>query len=131
MPREQIVWQVGIGLFLLAVGAVAGPLLKRVWAWMNRPKPLTPQTKGQLVTSIAMQEKVLERLDYYSTHSKDLFLYFFQVAMIALLCFIGAFGLYTYAPLSIAQPFVLMFLILAGVVSFIGLVEAGRMSDKK
>jgi hypothetical protein len=130
MTREQIIWQVGIGVFLLALGATAGPLLKRAWTWMNRPTPLTPQSKGQLVTYIATQEYALERLNYFSTHPKDLFLYLFQIAVGALICFIGAFASYVCAPPSV-KAFVLMFLLLAVMLCLLGLFEAGRMSDKK
>src|SRR5438105_11483576 len=85
MTREQIIVNVVIavfvGLFLIVVGAVLNPLLKRVWERLNRPSPLTPQTKGQLVTNLAMYEDSLERLNYLSTHAKDSFLYLIQMVM--------------------------------------------------
>src|SRR5207244_4487422 len=66
MTREQIIGNIVIGLFLIVAGAVLHPLLKRAWKWINRRSPLTPQTKGQLVTNLAMYEDSLERLNYLS-----------------------------------------------------------------
>jgi hypothetical protein len=88
MTREQIIWQIVIGLFLLAVGAVLQPIFKRLWARMNRPSPLNPSEKGSPLTQITMQEQALERLNHFSTHSKDLFLYRFPLTMTAFLFFI-------------------------------------------
>src|SRR6266496_1048058 len=93
MTREQIIVNVVIavfvGLFLIVVGAVLNPLLKRMWARMNRPSPLTPQTKGQLVTNLAMYEDSLERLNYLSTDAKDLFLYLIQLVMSLCFCLLS------------------------------------------
>ncbi len=142
MTREQIIVNVVIavfvGLFLIVVGAVLNPLLKRVWERMNRPSPLTPQTKGQLVTNLAMYEDSLERLNYLSTHAKDLFLYLIQLVMSALLLSAIAFCLYVFRLLMRDAPyvelpllFVVVLLVFAGVFCAVGLWEAGRMSDKK
>jgi hypothetical protein len=104
MTREQIIGNVVIasvvGLFLIVVGAVLQPLLKRLWERMNRPSPLTPQTKGQLVTNLAIWESELERLNYLSTHAKDLFLRLIQLVMVTLLFSIAAFWLYVFRTLD-------------------------------
>lgn len=63
MTHEQIIWQIGIGLFLIVLGAVLVPLFKSAWAWMNRPTPLSSKDKGKLLEQITIQEHPLERLD--------------------------------------------------------------------
>ena len=142
MTREQIIGSVVInfvvGLFLIVMGAMLHPLLKRMWEGMKRPSPLTPQTKGQLVTNLAMYENSLERLNYLSAHAKDLFLYLIQLVMSALLLSAIAFCLYVFRLLMRDAPyvelpllFVVVLLVFAGVFCAVGLWEAGRMSDKK
>jgi hypothetical protein len=133
MTREQIIWQIAIGLFLLVLGAVLGPLFKSAWAWMNRPTPLSPKDKGKLLEQITMQEQALERLNYFSSHSKDLFLYLYQVAITALLLLIAAVCIYAFLPLPRVEALLLCTFMVAFSVLFciMGFVEAGRMSDKK
>jgi Trk-type K+ transport system membrane component len=127
-----------VGLVLMVVGAVLGPLFKRIWEWMNRPTPLTPQTQGQLVTSRAMAQASLDRLNYLSTHPKDLFLYLVQLVMAALLFIDMALLLYVSkqlahngTPADLSLVLILFVLVVAGVMCTIGLLEAGRLSDKK
>ena len=138
MTREQIIGNIVIGLFLIVAGAVLHPLLKRAWKWINRRSPLTPQTKGQLVTNLAMYEDSLERLNYLSGHAKDLFLYLIQLMMSALLLSVIAFCVYVFRLLMRDAPYVefpllvvVVLLVFAGVFCGVGLWEAGRMSDKK
>ena len=132
MTREQIFWQIVIGLFLLGVGAVLRPLFKGVWTRMNRPRPLSPSEKGSLLTQITMQEDALERLNHFSTHTKDLFLYLFRLAMTALLFFISAVCLYVYRPTVYSETFPLVFILVLStfIVCAAGIWEATRMSDK-
>jgi uncharacterized integral membrane protein len=144
MTHQQIIGEVVIalvvGLFLLVMGAVLQPLFKKMWGWINRPSPLTPQTKGQLVTSLEVAKDSLERLNYFSTHSKDLFLYLIQLVMAALLLLTTASAVYVVRLFSQSLPTgyidlpllaVVVLLALTGVLCALGLVEAGRMSDKK
>jgi hypothetical protein len=144
MTREQIVWDfviaLVVGLFLIVVGAILQPLLKRLWERMNRPSPLSPQTKGQLVTSLESAKYSLERLNYFSTHPKDLFLYLIQLVMAALLLTIVACGIHSFRLLLRSAPpgyidlplfTVVVLFAIAGVMCAFGLVEAGRMSDKR
>jgi uncharacterized membrane protein YbhN (UPF0104 family) len=142
MTREQIIGSIIInflvGVFLLVMGAVLRSPLKRMWERMNRPAPLTPQTRGQLVTNLATYAASLERLNYLSTHLKDLFLYLIQLVMAALLFSIMAFFLYAFKlairdapPVELSYVLVLVMLVFAGLCCGLGLWEAGRMSDKK
>jgi uncharacterized membrane protein YagU involved in acid resistance len=133
MTPEQIIWQIGIGLFLLVLGAVLGPLFKSSWAWMNRPTPLSPKDKGKLLEQITIREQALERMNYFSTHSKDLFLYLYQVSIVALLLFVVAMCVYAFIPLPRVEAFLLFIFLVALSVVFciMGFVEASRMSDKK
>jgi hypothetical protein len=121
--------------FLVVVGAALQPALKRLWERINRPSPLDPQTKGGLVTSLAMAENSLERLNYLREHTKDLFLYLIQLVLATLLLSILALSLYTFRLLGRNPDVVLLavvvLLIFAGILSFVGLWEAGRMSDNK
>lgn len=142
MTHEQIIGSIVInfivGVFLLVMGAVLRSPLKRMWERMNRPTPLTPQTRGQLTTNLATYEASLERLNYLSTHLKDLFLYLIQLVFVVLLFSIMAFFLYTFKlvvrdapPVELSYVLVLTLLVLAGLCCGLGLSEAGRMSDKK
>jgi uncharacterized membrane protein len=129
-----------VGFFLIVVGAVLQPLLKRLWERMNRPLPLTPQTRGQLVMNRTIWEGQLERLDYLSTHAKDLFLYLIQLVMVALLLLIAALLLYVVRMLAldagshqvdVLLVFVVVLLTFAGVMCGVGLSEARRLSEKR
>jgi len=82
----------------------------------------------------------LERLNYFSTHSKDFFLYLVQVLMAALLCLAIAFATYALRLLSqsatagYVAPLLLtvvVVFVISGVLCALGLAEAGRMSDKR
>jgi|SRR5579864_5673693 len=74
MTHDQIVnllISLGSGTLLLIAAKALGPLFKKISERMNRPSPLTPQSKGQLVTAIAQSETELERLRYHeSCHLK-------------------------------------------------------------
>ena len=144
MTSEQIVEESAIGLvvglFLLVLGSALHSPLNRVWERIKRPSPLTPQTKGQLVTSLEMAKDSLQRLNYFSTHSKDLFLYLIQLLLAAVLLSTTAFAICAFrllvknAPAGYVDLLLLtveVFLALSGVLCIIGLAEAGRMSDKR
>jgi hypothetical protein len=142
MTREQIIGNVVIslivGLFLIVMGAILQPLLKRLWQRMNRPMPLTPQTRGQLLLNRTIWEGEIERLDYLSTHKKDLFLLLIQLMMAVLIASVAAFWLYVFRQLFREGPpadFILLVIVIlltfAGVVAGVGLWQAGRLSDKK
>jgi hypothetical protein len=142
MTREQIIWNfviaLVVGVFLLVMGAVLGPPIKRLRERAQRPSPLTPQTRGQLVTNLATYEESLKRLNHFSTHPKDLFLHLIQLVLAVLLFCIMAFFLYTLSLLMRDAPnveahfiFVIVLLVLAGGFCGFGIVEAGQMSDKK
>jgi hypothetical protein len=139
MTHEQIIWNIVIsffvGLFLIVVGAILQPLLKRMWQHMNRPMPLTPQTRGQLVTNRAIWEAELERLNYLSIHTKDLFLRLIQWVMVVLLMLVAMALLYTVRLLALGADMflilVLVMLIFAGLFSVLGVKECDRLSDKK
>jgi hypothetical protein len=132
MTLKEIIGQILIGLFLIGLGTFLQPYLKRFWAWMNRPRPLTPSQKGSLLTYIETQEQVLERLNHFGTSSKDLFLYLFQLAMMGVLLFMGAVFLYAYQTTFYAEKFLLILLLISlSLVMFIAaFVEANRISDK-
>jgi hypothetical protein len=98
MTREQILWQIVIGLFLLVVWELFRPVLRIMWARMNRPRPLSPQDRGKLTEQLAMQERELERLNHFAAHPKDLFLFSLQLMMGAFLSLIVASYMYAYRP---------------------------------
>jgi hypothetical protein len=144
MTRDQIVGSVVIslvvGVFLIIVGAVLQPLLKRMWERMNAPSPLTPQTRGQLLGQLVIWEAELERLNYLGTHTKELFLHLFQVCIAAVILAIAAFELYivrmliltgSRSEVDVFLAFTVVLLALADVFFVIAMVEAGRMSEKK
>lgn len=140
MTHEQIVGSVVIslvvGVFLIILGAILQPLLKRAWERMNAPSPLTPQTKGQLMAQLVLWEAELERLNYLNTHAKDLFLNLFQVCMAAFLLLGLAFLLYVVSFIPTASGGLFRIWALAVLTVAIGVFglairEAGRMSDKR
>jgi hypothetical protein len=126
MNKQQIIWQIVIGLLLLA-WEVLKPLLERMRAWVNRPSPLSPKDKGKLLEQILMQEQALERLNHFSQHPKDLFLFLYQVAGVALLFFMAAVCTQFYG----GPGLLLLFVTLSAMMVLLGILEASRMSDKK
>jgi hypothetical protein len=85
MTKSQLVW--GLAINLLASSLFVGlllPLVRRLWAWMNRPSPLTPRDKGRLVEQIAMMEADLKKLNHYAEHAKDIFLLMIRLVVIDL-----------------------------------------------
>jgi hypothetical protein len=142
MTHEQIVGSVVIslvvGVFLIIIGAVLQPLLKRLWERMNAPSPLTPQTKGQLTGQLLGWEAELERLNYLNTHAKDLFLNLFVVCMASLLLLALAFLLFvlrvmltTPQPNDLLLAFVVVVLTMAILIFGLAIRQAGRMSDAR
>jgi hypothetical protein len=138
MTHEQIIGSIFIGLVVLVIGEVSKPLFKALWRRMNTPGPLTPQSKAQSVFNRAMWEQYLERLKYFSTNTKELFLYLVQLIFAAFLVIICAALLYTLKVLVAHPPYVSLFslsifllLILAGGFCVTGILEANKVSDKK
>jgi len=135
MTREQIVGEFVLGIVLIIVGIVLQPLLKKIWAWMNKQGPLDAKSKGRLYESLSMTEDSLKRLDHLSAHPKDLFLYLIQLVLATFFSLIVAFCLYVFSRFMPAAPsylpIILVFVCLAAVFCVVGLVEANRLSDKK
>lgn len=133
MTQKQIIVEILISLACsLVAGAVLQPSLKALWEWMNRPRPLSPSEKRSLIASIDMQEEALERLNYYSQSSKDLFLYLFQLVTMALLFFMAAVCVYALWPTIYAGTFAIVacLISLSAVMCIVAYAEANRMSDK-
>jgi hypothetical protein len=138
MTHEQIIEELVIGFFLILVGIVLQPLLTMIWKRMNKPSPLTAQTKGQLVTSLAMAEASLERLNYLDAHPRDLFLYLIQLVLTALfLAFVAIFLcgfrllLYTRPLIDLFQLLVVILFAVAAIICLFGLAEGSRLSGKR
>jgi hypothetical protein len=138
MTHAQIIGELVIGFFLLVIGIVLQPLLKMLWKRVNTPSPLTPQSKGQLVTAIATAEYSLDRINYLDAHPRDLFLYLIQLTLSALFCAFVAIFLYLFRLLILARPLIdvfqlgcVVFFAFAILLSLLGFIEAGRMSRKK
>ena len=137
MTRAEIIGSILINCFVLIVGAICSPLLKKLWARMNRPSSLTPATKGQLTKLVAETELALEHLNYLDTHPKDLFLYFIGLVLTILFLAISAAAIYV-APMYFLHPYMnvrglAIFLILAlgDLLCIAGIVESSRLSDKR
>src|ERR1035441_5815782 len=138
MTRAEIIASILINLFVLVVGAASRPLFKKLWAKMNEPSPLTPQTRGQLIGYLGFYEEALARLNHLATNTKDLFLYFMQFLFAglsfsisaALACVLSAVHWRSnYIDLHLL---VLMFLLLpADGVCIVGWIQAGKMSGKR
>ncbi len=133
MTGAQVVWQVVIGLFLLAVWEVVQPLFKKLWSRMNKPAPLSPRDKGNLVEQIATMEYGLEQLNHFAEHPKDLVLLLFQMLMGAFLSCIVAVCMYAYHPKFLGPLIgadILLLVLVAVVLCLSGILIARRMSDK-
>lgn len=77
-----------------------------------------------------MQELELERLNHFIAHPKDLFLYLYQLAMVALLSFTAGVLSIVYRPAD-TFPVVMLLVLLPAMICIGGFIEANRMSDKK
>jgi hypothetical protein len=138
MTSAEIIGDILIGVFLLIVGAVSRPLFKKLWEWMNKPSPLSPQTKGQLTTSLAMSENALERLKYLDSHPRDLFLYLVALLFAVLFFSISSVLIYLLPAFHLSSPYedlrlavLFLALVLADLFCIFGLVECSRFSEKK
>jgi hypothetical protein len=134
MKLGQIAWELGIGLFLILVGAVLSPLLGQLWKWMRTPGPLSPRDRGQLVEYVGTMEQELERTDHFIKHPKDLYLLLFRVAMITVPSLTLAAAIYIFRPPFLgpyggSEVFALLFL--AFCASLISIYIAYRFSDQK
>lgn len=134
MKLGQIAWELGIGLFLILVGAVVSPLLGQLWKWMRRPGPLTPRDRGQLVEYVGTMEHELKRTEHFIKHPKDLYLLLFRVVMIAVASLTLAAAIYIFRP-PLLGPYcgteVLALLFLAFFASLTSIYIAYRFSDEK
>jgi hypothetical protein len=133
MTKEQILWSLGINLFVLVVGIVVSPLLKRLWERANQPRPLSPQDKGALVAQIGMMEADLEKLNHYAAHPKDIFLLLIKLSLIDVLVGVAAVGIFHFFPYSEnGTPNPLGILLVVVVVLFSALIFylTHRLSDE-
>jgi hypothetical protein len=89
MTKQQIIATMIVSLVATGLIELLKPALRALWARMNRPSPLSLQGKVQLAGQVAIQEKTLERLNHMSAHSRDVFLYLFQLAL-AIFISVGA-----------------------------------------
>lgn len=125
MTKETVIVSVIASLVGTALIELSKPALKALWAKMNRPSPLSLQGKVQLAAQVTLQEQELARLNHMSLHSKDVFLYLYQLTLTILILFTAALFAFFYRPIFAAP-----LLIFASVFCMIAFVEAYRLSDK-
>jgi hypothetical protein len=138
MTASQIAIEVAIGLALLVIGVFSREPLERLREIMERPSPLTPQTRGQLTQNLAMTEQSLERVNHLNTHPRDLYLYLFQ-AVFAVMVFDGLaaiFFLWIFAyPASPRRDLLfasgIVLIVLGIVLAMIGVFEGKSLSQKR
>jgi hypothetical protein len=129
MTKEQVIVSVIASMVGAGLIELVKPALKALWARMNRPSPLTLQGKVQLAAQVEVQEKALERLNHLSLHSKDVFLYLFQLGLAIFMLVSAALFLFVYQPRFFNAPllFLLLIIILLVLVAF---AESSRLSAK-
>jgi hypothetical protein len=125
MTKELIIVSVIASMVGAALIELLKPALKALWARINRPSPLTLQGKVQLAAQVAMQEQALERLNHMSLHSKDVFLYLFQLGLAIFMLVGAALFVFAYQPLLTAPLLIIAFLL-----CMVAFVEAHRLSAK-
>jgi hypothetical protein len=133
MTKVQILWNLGLGLVLFVVGLVLSPLLTRMWAWMNKPRPLTPQDKGALVAQVGMLEAEQAKLNHYKAHPKDIFLLLIQLALIDVLVgasAVGTFHFYPFREDGNPNPLGVVMVVFVLLISFVIFYLTHRLSDK-
>jgi hypothetical protein len=138
MTRAEIIASILINLFVLVVGAASRPLFKKLWAKMNEPSPLTPQSRGQLISYLGFYEEALARLNHLATNTKDLFLYFMQF-LFAGLCFsVSAALAYVLSAVHWRSNYVdvhllvlILLLLPADGVCIVAWIQARKMSGKR
>jgi len=128
MTINDYVGQLLVGLFLLVLGGALPPVLKKDWVAMNRPGPLTPQQKGELVKRIAEQEAVLENYRHYKNHPNDIILLMFQLVMAQIFAFAAAVCLPLYSPALKAASVLCFFLVF--LIGLLGILYSNFASDK-
>ena len=128
MNAKDITVQVVIGLILIVVGMVLQPALKKIWARINKPGPLSPREKGSLVEQLAYLETSLENRDHYKNHPNDLLLANFQMVFMLMILLSLAICLPLYFPFF--KVFGLIFIVLALVFGVIGFVMAIQLSER-
>jgi len=132
--NTKLVWvYIGIGVTANLITGLLKPLLKVLWARMNKPAPLTLKDKVQLAEQIEMQKRYMERLNHLAANPKDLYLYLFQLALVVFLCISAAECLFIWGliwGLKEAIVGVLVLFVFALALSIVALVEAKRLSAK-
>jgi hypothetical protein len=138
MTRAEVIASILINFLVLTVGAASRPLLKKLWAKMNEPSPLTLQTRGQLISYLGFYEEALARLNHLATNTKDLFLYFMQLLFAALCFSISAALAYVLSLVHWRSNYVdahllvlILLLLPADGVCIVGWIQASKMSGKK
>jgi ABC-type bacteriocin/lantibiotic exporter with double-glycine peptidase domain len=96
MTREQVIWNFAIGVILIVFGAAMRPVFKQIWKFLNRPSPLTPQTKGKLMEELTNQQNELNRVNKVTQSSQNLFLHLFQLLVIGLILFFISLVLFVF-----------------------------------
>lgn len=125
MTRELVIVSVIASMVGAALIELLKPALKALWARMNRPSPLTLQGRVQLAAQVAMQEQALERLNHMSLHSRDVFLYLFQLGLAIFMLVSAALFVFLYQPLGAAP-----LLTIAFILCVIAFLEAHRLSAR-
>jgi hypothetical protein len=127
MTKEQVIVAIVASMVGAALIELLKPALKALWARLNRPTPLSLQGKVQLAAQVTMQEQALERLNHLSLHTKDVFLYLFELALAIFMLVAAAIFIVmvAYQPL-----FVMILLVLAVLLCIVAFVEAQRLSAK-
>jgi hypothetical protein len=128
MTKQQIIATLIVSLVATGLIELLKPALKALWARMNRPSPLSLQGKVQLAGQMVMQEQALARLNHMSLHSKDVFLYLFQLGLAIFISLGAALFVFVYYP-HFSVPLVFL-LTIAGIVSLGAFSEAHRLSAK-
>jgi hypothetical protein len=131
MTKQQIIVTLIISIVATGLIELLKPAFKALWAWMNRPTPLTLQGKVALANQVELQELQLERLNHLSRHSKDVYLYLFKLGLAIFMLVSAAVFLFfytVYEPLSTVLSLFLLFTAL--LFCFVAFVEADRLSAK-
>lgn len=129
MNAKDITVQIVIGIFLIVVGMVLQPMLKKVWVHLNKPGPLSPREKGNLVEQLAQLEATLENRDHFKNHPNDLLLLMFQLVFLETILLSLAICLPLYFPSFTA--FGLIFILLALLFGAVGFAMAVQLSERK
>jgi hypothetical protein len=110
------------------------PIFKSLWKRINAPSPLTVQAKVQIAEFLASSEHAMQRLNHMEANPKDLYLYLFQLSLMAILLFVAALLLLLYAPYfpsaQLLPTLGIVFPVLGFIFIILAMVEARNMSAK-